>query len=204
MMTAKESLFPLLSRMLTKSELRRWAGHTIYERGKLYFRQGRVRHLDTKYEPGKRGYAYAEVKGQRTYRVEMQWNILGEVYGECTCPYAQRGLMCKHIVATALAVMEHEEKGRIPQAWESALEEVLSQKRRQKEPAWQLRSPYYLAFRVQKPSYNYYSPSITHGVAPYYYRLPEPPQTEDTVLCLHQAKRPCDSLHTDNNYLKCK
>jgi hypothetical protein len=77
---------------------------TILERGRSYYRSGRVRELHLVSEDRLR----ARVRGQweRFYRVDV-WIEDGEVYSSCTCPYSWG--VCKHVVAVLLAWLDRRE-----------------------------------------------------------------------------------------------
>jgi len=76
----------------------------VLERGRSYYRSGRVRELHLASEDR----LQARVHGQweRFYRVEV-WIEDDEVYSSCTCPYSWG--VCKHVIAVLLAWLDRRE-----------------------------------------------------------------------------------------------
>lgn len=72
------------------------AGPAVYGRGVDYFRSSRV-------EPGSAAddRLRATVRGSVPYTVEL-WAERGHPEWSCTCPYAEDGSFCKHVVAVSL------------------------------------------------------------------------------------------------------
>lgn len=91
--------------------LERLAIPAIYERGERYFRSGRVSQLS------KEGLQFkARVNGSRPYFPFI--DLSGEEWlGTCTCPYEGEGI-CKHLVATGLAIVAGQFMGSGKTAWE--------------------------------------------------------------------------------------
>src|SRR5699024_3905097 len=76
------------------SVLRDRVGEVIFERGRRYATEGRValqRHGPTSAEP--------VVTGSEDYVVEIEV-ASRDLAGSCTCPFAEDGFCCKHMVAT--------------------------------------------------------------------------------------------------------
>ena len=73
-----------------------FAGRTIFARGAEYFEQGQV----TLARDGG-GNATFKVEGTQTYSTELYFEDVG-LHVDCTCPHAQDGHFCKHMVAAAL------------------------------------------------------------------------------------------------------
>ena len=50
--------------------------------------------------------ALVEGSGAKPYEVNLEWDsaVTGTLSANCTCPYFQKGALCKHIWATILAV----------------------------------------------------------------------------------------------------
>ena len=71
----------------------------ILERGKKYYDQGAVKSL----VHSSLGYA-ASVQGTELYDVEIRMEAHEVVDMYCTCPYAENGFACKHMVATLYAI----------------------------------------------------------------------------------------------------
>jgi hypothetical protein len=82
---------------ISDAVLRDIAGATVFARGQAYFGQERVtvrKSSDTE--------VAADVSGTDDYRTRL-WFEDGELHSTCTCPHADEGAFCKHMVATALA-----------------------------------------------------------------------------------------------------
>lgn len=77
------------------------AGKTIFARGVEYFEQGQV----TLARDGG-GNATFKVQGTQTYSTELYFEDVG-LHSDCTCPHAQDGHFCKHMVAAALLWRQH-------------------------------------------------------------------------------------------------
>jgi uncharacterized Zn finger protein len=86
---------------LTKSAIRRHATAESFQRGQDYYRGGAVGALIRRGDT-----IQAEVEGSRyePYRVWITFDQAGITDGECSCPYDWGG-WCKHLVATALAIL---------------------------------------------------------------------------------------------------
>lgn len=82
--------------------LRERVGEVLYERGRRYAAEGRV-HLRRHDGSG----AEAEVDGSETYEVEVEAAERG-VAGSCSCPFAEEGFFCKHMVAVVLCWLEED------------------------------------------------------------------------------------------------
>lgn len=78
------------------STFRDRVGEVVFERGRRYAEQGRVRLQ----HHGPTG-AEAVVAGSENYLVEIEAADRG-LAGSCTCPFAEDGHFCKHMVATVL------------------------------------------------------------------------------------------------------
>ena len=85
---------------LDEDDLRQLCTESSFYRGERYFEEGRVR--ITEATPSR---IKAVVSGTDDYQVEIELGDSGDDFsGECDCPYDWGGL-CKHIVATFLAVI---------------------------------------------------------------------------------------------------
>jgi hypothetical protein len=82
---------------LDEDDLRQMCTESSFDRGERYFEEGRVRIKEATPTRIK-----AVVRGTDDYQVEIE--LGDELSGECNCPYDLDGL-CKHIVATFLAVI---------------------------------------------------------------------------------------------------
>ena len=78
----------------------------ILKRGERYFKEGRVIGLSRK---GKTYSAYVDGSGS-TYRVSVRLDQDGLGQANCSCPYAQSGMYCKHMAAVLYALEPEKEK----------------------------------------------------------------------------------------------
>lgn len=126
--------------------LRSHAGSNIYNRGTAYYYQDRVT-LSWHEE----GAAHLHVMGRNQYCVDIQANG-HEVFYDCTCPYAESGFFCKHMVAGALFLREYLRKNG-GNAWKDKFQRAFSQ------AASTVRNvagkPYYLFFSLQESFYGW-------------------------------------------------
>ncbi len=150
---------------LTEGRIKDWAGLRVFQRGKAYYREGRVREVRV-FVTNEMGLWQAEalVVGQTgIYDVFVEWDARrGHLDGECTCPYSWEDRVCKHMVAVALElrdVMETDWDSKTSgpsaeeslQAWETNLKQVV---RRLRRATPKDATPYVLAFALSSfPSY---------------------------------------------------
>ncbi|CAL9387031.1 hypothetical protein SUDANB121_01187 [Nocardiopsis dassonvillei] len=87
---------------LTRATLRELAGPRSFDRGLDHL--GRVSGLLRRGDSVR-----ATVSGTRRYRVELRTG--GRFSWDCTCPWAQEGNCCKHVVAVALVHLYEQEHG---------------------------------------------------------------------------------------------
>jgi non-specific serine/threonine protein kinase len=98
-------MFSLTSDLLKKFRMERYASQVIINRGKEYFRLGRV----YKIELQSADEAVCKIHGdENDYEVHLKVSEkTGEMIPFCTCPYAADNYLCKHMVACILAVIKH-------------------------------------------------------------------------------------------------
>lgn len=84
------------------SQIRAWAGETVFKRGQSYELRGRVRELAATAEGG----LVAWVQGSVRYATRVILRA-DQLASDCTCPY---GGTCKHAVAVALAYLNRSEQ----------------------------------------------------------------------------------------------
>ncbi|MFZ0544029.1 MAG: SWIM zinc finger family protein [Candidatus Promineifilaceae bacterium] len=89
------------SSSITKSDIRALANTQSFERGKEYYKNNLVYDLVRR---GKDFTAKVEGNGYEPYRVQVTIDDDSIIATSCTCPYDWGGI-CKHIVATLLAVI---------------------------------------------------------------------------------------------------
>jgi non-specific serine/threonine protein kinase len=105
---------------LDEKDVRNFAGYKVYNRGSAYYRSGRVE-VETVTDED----AHCRVRGTRYYYVNL-WNHYDELGASCTCPYAQSGWFCKHMVAAGLAVGDYLRKfGSV--SWKSFLNSTIQE-----------------------------------------------------------------------------
>src|ERR1035437_4289802 len=73
----------------------------IKQRGRTYFKQGRVQHLS-----GEGNEVHADVAGSALYETGLSWEN-GNWWSACTCPIGED---CKHTFAVGLAWSRHFER----------------------------------------------------------------------------------------------
>lgn len=76
------------------------AGDSAYRRGEIYYKEGRVKDLKIGSSQ-----ARARVRGSKIYHPLLRWS--GGFDGECECLEFRDVGFCKHLVAVALAVIDH-------------------------------------------------------------------------------------------------
>ncbi len=140
----------LTEEMFDLSRLQRYVGATIYERGRMYYQQGRVS-IDYVEDD----YATCIVRGQGgvyDVRIELDRNNL---FFFCDCPYAEEGRICKHIVASVMAVREYLRTHK-PIKWQAQLSRLIQAA--QTPTSRYLPPQYILFFSLQRqPGYESYS-----------------------------------------------
>jgi uncharacterized Zn finger protein len=87
-----------MATLFTENALRSAAGDRVFDRGRAYHREGRVKL--TRCSPS---HIQAIVRGNEDYRVELDIGG-GGLVGTCSCPAFETADVCKHMVAVALSV----------------------------------------------------------------------------------------------------
>ncbi len=99
-----------MAKVLTKTELREWAGSAAYNKGKNIYEDQKVLEFDVD-EDDEKCYINAVVKGsgRNRYEVEVEHDFMDETLeARCECPaYESWGGMCKHCVAVILEYMDY-------------------------------------------------------------------------------------------------
>lgn len=103
-----------LLEFLEEQVLNDFAGEAIFDRGLSYFRLGRVSVLSANLEE-----AHCLVLGTHQYAVSMAI-YQDELAVYCSCPHAESGWFCKHMVAAGLAVHKYL-KDNSPEKWQTRL-----------------------------------------------------------------------------------
>ena len=89
----------MLAEVFDAATVARLAGPRVYPRGAIYVRDGRVEQAQVRGD-GRMG---ATVRGTMPYFVEL-WADRSRPRWSCTCPAAEDGSFCKHVVAAALSL----------------------------------------------------------------------------------------------------
>lgn len=90
--------------LLSDQALADMSGPTVFERGLNYAASGLAETAgDVTLRPGEQAAIEATVHGNLPYAVRLWISADDELDGACTCPHAQDGNFCKHLVALALA-----------------------------------------------------------------------------------------------------
>jgi non-specific serine/threonine protein kinase len=123
----------ILLDFLKEPILREFAGSAVYARGVSYFRMGKVSILSANVEE-----AHCLVDGTQLYTVNLTiYDDELAVY--CSCPYADSGWFCKHMVAAGLAVRNHLEEAS-PSKWQTRLnwlvESASTRQTKEARPYW--------------------------------------------------------------------
>jgi non-specific serine/threonine protein kinase len=118
---------------LKEPVLRDFAGSAVYARGVSYFRMGKVSILSANIDE-----AHCLVEGTQLYTINLTIYD-GELAVYCSCPYADSGWFCKHMVAAGLAVRNHLEEAS-PSKWQTRLnwlvEGASTPKGKEARPYW--------------------------------------------------------------------
>ena len=104
---------PTLLDYISEATLRNFVGATIFDRGKAYYRQQRVTIYNASMFQ-----AECVVEGSEEYYVKISAQRNGLGYN-CDCPY---GGVCKHVIASALAVRDFLTESKSPD-WRDSLRE---------------------------------------------------------------------------------
>ena len=87
--------------LITEQTLEELAGDRSFEHGRDYLHRGAVVRLRVDASR-----ITARVAGSETYTTKL-WIDEGELGYDCSCPIGEEGEFCKHLVATALAWLNH-------------------------------------------------------------------------------------------------
>ncbi len=86
--------------LLDKSPYKHYTSAAVIQRGQQYFRSGHVYEID--YQGN---YAICQVEGSfAEYEVEIILHANNHVSYACTCPHAKQVRVCKHMIASILAL----------------------------------------------------------------------------------------------------
>lgn len=127
-------MIPTLFELLDARLIRDFAGQTIYNRGAAYYRGGRVEIIAVNERE-----ASCRVLGTRYYLVSL-WGQENNLAASCTCPHADSGWFCKHMVAASLSVREYLRRYGAT-SWRNVLANTISEanqpaRRKSPKPYW--------------------------------------------------------------------
>ncbi|MBC7226518.1 MAG: SNF2 helicase associated domain-containing protein [Thermoflexales bacterium] len=143
---------PYLTRELLVPERIAPYSWEIIRRGRHYYQEGRVTILSLDDES-----ATCSVRGTgNTYTVALRAVSDNKLNVSCTCPYAAKGYICKHIIAAALKVSERVSS--IEDRWDYRLSRLLDSLPKRTAPAAPsaITTPYILIFGLQQSSTAFY------------------------------------------------
>jgi non-specific serine/threonine protein kinase len=126
---------------LSDTVLRSFAGTNVFNRGRTYFFQNRVDLISLNSD-----HAHCHVLGTHEYCVDL-WLDDGLLGADCSCPHAEAGYFCKHMVAAGLFLRDHlrdQGSGRWREILSRAVT-VAEGSHPRKVP-----NPYYLFFSLEK------------------------------------------------------
>ena len=105
-----------------------YADYKTIQRGQQYFRDRRV--YDIEYYDD---YAVCQVEGNNDdYEVSISLTGRNKIRTECTCPYAELGNFCKHMVASMLALTQYLKSEEVQDDWQYQLSLALQNAPRRK------------------------------------------------------------------------
>ena len=105
-----------------------YADYKTIQRGQQYFRDRRV--YDIEYYDD---YAVCQVEGNNDdYEVSISLTGRNKIHAECTCPYAELGNFCKHMVASMLALTQYLKSEDVQDDWQYQLSLALQNAPRRK------------------------------------------------------------------------
>jgi len=94
-----------------------YADYKTIQRGQQYFRDRRVYDIEL-YDD----YAVCQVEGNNDeYEVSISLPGRNKIHAECTCPYAELGNFCKHMVASMLALTQYLKSEEVQDDWQYQL-----------------------------------------------------------------------------------
>nr|WP_051503417.1 DEAD/DEAH box helicase [Paenibacillus forsythiae] len=92
----------------TLRDIRDLCGETFYKRGMSYYKARCVNKLT--FHENENSYT-AQVRGSRSYQVQINIDNEGDIEADCTCPAYEDYGCCKHVAATLIAINMLEQKG---------------------------------------------------------------------------------------------
>ncbi len=94
-----------------------YTDYKTIQRGQQYYREGRISHIEY-YDD----YAVCQVNGDSgDYEVTISLIGRNKIHMNCTCPYADMGNVCKHMVASMLALTQYLKSEKVQENWQFKL-----------------------------------------------------------------------------------
>lgn len=145
----------LTSEFLNNFPLHQYASDSIMQRGRKYFREERVYEIEVN---GASAECLVEGSYDEDYEVSIRLARQDRISFYCTCPHAAQVLVCKHIVASVLAVSDLLQRTEPPNAsiWEQKLTAALENIPKSKKSYGK---PYAVVFLLEKQTY-YHQPEF--------------------------------------------
>lgn len=139
----------ITSDMLDNFPYDHYASQVIIQRGRKYFNNGHVREIDYQGD-----YAICQVEGNyEDYEVSLRLYAKNQIVLSCTCPHAEQVSVCKHMIASMMALNEYLKNGEVSSAWERKLDTAFENLPRRKGGGKAQR--YAAIFLLRKSEYYY-------------------------------------------------
>ena len=145
----------LTPELVSEQTLRAYAGNTIFTKGMNYYWQRKVELIDLEDD-----HAHLHVTGTMEYCVDI-FEETGRLYCECTCPYADNGYFCKHMVAAGLYLRDYL-RAHGSNMWKGTVE--LALRIAQQSSGRSRATPYLLFFSLQQDYGNWSIRPLTLSV----------------------------------------
>ncbi len=141
----------ITAEILDEIPFSRLASAAVIQRGTKYFREDRVYEIEFN---GSAAYCLVEGSYEEDYEVNISLQS-GQLRTSCTCPHARQVQVCKHIIASVLALSDLiKMTGGTPQnAWESKLSKTLENLPKNKKT--RKPKPYVAVFLLHRNEYHY-------------------------------------------------
>ena len=140
----------LTPEILDSYPLSRYANDGVIQRGKQYFRKDKVFEIEV---DGSHAHCLVEGSYDEDYEVQIHLRGESQLNTSCTCPHAAQVLICKHIVASIMAVSDLLKTTSKPTLnnWERKLNNTLENLPKQKNA--RKAKPYLALFFLQRQKY---------------------------------------------------
>ncbi len=140
----------LTSELLDSFPFSMYADKGVIQRGRKYFRDGRVFEIEV---DGTSAFCLVEGSADEDYEVDIKLLKTNRIKVSCTCPHANLVPVCKHIVASILAVSDLLKETQTPRTsdWEKKLTTALENIPKRKKSYGR---PYVVVFLLEKQEYH--------------------------------------------------